>query len=512
MFMGVPLIVLIYFFYGLAFFSMGLLVALEGGRSSDLRLRKALRPLAGFGIVHAIHEWIEMFDLMGHFHDEPIYQGVSLAFLAFSYISLAAVGSFLLAKTEISRRLLLLIPIGLESIWVFGLYNFRGQYTFPTLWNVSDVWTRYTLAMPASLLTAIGLIAQQRAFRRSGLIRFGRDALWAAVAFGWYGLFGQLFVRETPLFPSNFLNQELFASLFGFPIQLFRAMTAVAAAVFVIRFLRAFQVETDAKIAELQEERLHESQQRELLRGELFRRVVAAQEAERQRIARDLHDETGQSLTAIGMGLRGLSGRLSARNKEALGTLHKLENLTADSLKELQRIISDLRPSHLDDLGLSAALRWWTNRMQEDTSIGVRVDITGEEHNLDDAMKITIFRIIQEALNNIIKHSQANQVNIHLTYEDKNVRISIRDNGIGFDLDRVNLERSRRPSLGLAGMEERAALLGGGVSVQSRPGYGTEVEALIPYQKSPEIQESNPVTPDDSHEAGGLSEPTRGES
>ena len=187
---------------------------------------------------------------------------------------------------------------------------------------------------------------------------------------------------------------------------MFRALTAVAAAIFVIRFLRAFQVETERKIAELQKARLEESQQREILRGELFRRVVAAQEAERQRIARDLHDETGQSLTAIGMGLRGLSGKLSPRNKEALGTLHKLEIPHRGFLKELQRLISDLRPSHLDDLGLSATLRWYAGKIQEHSTISVRVDILGEEHDLDEAMKITIFRIIQESLTNIIKHAQ----------------------------------------------------------------------------------------------------------
>ena len=407
--------------------------------------------------------------------------GVQLATLAFSFISLAAFGSFLLADTEVTRRLILLIPIGLQAVWVFGLYHFRGEYTGQTLWDVADTWTRYTLAIPASLLTAIGLIVQQRAFRRSGLIRFGQDALWAAITFGWYGLFGQFFAKNTPLFPSNFINQQTFFELFGFPIQMFRAVTAVAAAIFVIRFLRAFQVETESKIADLQAERLKESQQREIMRGELFRRVVAAQEAERQRIARDLHDETGQSLTAIGMGLRGLAGKLRSRNKEALGTLHKLETLTADSLKELQRLISDLRPSHLDDLGLSAALRWYAGRIQEHSTISVRVDIVGEECDLDEAMKIAIFRIIQESLNNIIKHAHATHANIYLRFEEKNVRINVRDNGIGFDLDRAKQQRASRPSLGLAGMQERAALLGGTVSVQSRPGYGTEVEALIPY-------------------------------
>src|SRR5512134_2437001 len=311
---------------------MGLLVAVEGGRASDVRLRRALPPLAGFGVVHAAHEWMEMYMLMGHPSNAfqvSIMWGIQLATLAFSFISLAAFGSFLLAENEITRRLILLIPIGLQAVWVFGLYHFRGLYVGQVLWDVTDTWTRYTLAIPASLLTAIGLVMQQRAFRRSGLIRFGRDALWAAITFGWYGLFGQFFARETPLFPSNLINQQTFLDLFGFPIQLFRALTAVAAAIFVIRFLRAFQVETERKIASLQQARLEESQQREILRGELFRRVVAAQEAERQRISRDLHDETGQALTAIGMGLRGLSSKLGTRNKEALNTLHKLETLTA---------------------------------------------------------------------------------------------------------------------------------------------------------------------------------------
>jgi signal transduction histidine kinase len=327
-------------------------------------------------------------------------------------------------------------------------------------------------------------VVQQRAFRRSGLIRFGQDALWAAITFGWYGLVGQFFTNPTPLFPSNIINQETFLELFGLPVQMFRALVAVAAALFVIRFLRAFQVETERKIADLQQARLEESQQRELLRGELFRRVVAAQEAERQRIARDLHDETGQALTAIGMGLRGLAGKFSGRNKDALNMLHKLETLTADSLQELQRLITDLRPSHLDDLGLSAALRWYASKIQEHSSLHVRVDIHGEECDLDDAMKITIFRIIQESLNNIIKHAQATHVNIHLHYEEKNVRFSVFDNGVGFDREEVKQRRTSRPSLGLAGMEERAALLRGTVIVQSRPGYGTNMEAVIPYHHS----------------------------
>jgi signal transduction histidine kinase len=206
---------------------------------------------------------------------------------------------------------------------------------------------------------------------------------------------------------------------------------------------------------------------------------VGAQESERQRIARDLHDETGQSLTAIGMGLRGLSDETNEKRRHA--TLSQLQSLTSDSLKELQRIIADLRPAHLDDLGLSATLRWYASRIHDLTSILVRMDIEGDEPTLDDAVKITIFRIVQEALNNIIKHSQATNVNVRLDYRDKEAIIFIRDNGKGFDMETVQ-SRIGRVSLGLAGMEERALLLGGTLYIRSRLNFGTEIEAVIPYQ------------------------------
>ena len=480
--MNIPALVVIYFFYGLAFFSMGLLVAMEGGRSTDARLRMALRPLAGFGLVHAAHEWLEMLKLMGHFDAfySAIISVIGFVILVFSFLSLAAFGSYLVLGSESTWRVSLIIPLALEAVWVFGLVYFKEHYLQADLIAISDVWTRYSIAIPAGLLAAAGLVVQQRAFRRAGLVTFGRDSLWASISFGWYSIVGQIFTEPSLLPPSTFVNSNMFLNTFGFPVQLLRAVTAIFASIFVIRFLRAFQVESDHKIAELQEARLHESRQREELRGELFRRVVAAQESERQRIARDLHDETGQSLTAIGMGLRGLADEINPRNKTQRNLLGQLQALASDSLRELQRIISDLRPAHLDDLGLSATVRWYTHRLQEMSPLNIKVDISGEEHLLDEAVRIAIFRIIQEALNNIIKHSHATLVTVNLSYTEESARILVRDNGLGFDMDAVK-NRAGRVSLGLSGMAERAALLGGSVEIHSRPNYGTEVEALIPY-------------------------------
>ena len=222
--MNISSIIPIYFFYGLAFFSMGLLVMLEGGRSSDARLRRALRPLAAFGLVHSANEWLEMFTVISIQSGKTTtdwLSGLRLAMLAFSFISLAAFGSYLLVVSQKAWRLILLVPLGLEGIWVFGLILLKGQYSLPILWNAADVWTRYSLAIPAALLAAVGLVIQQRVFRKAGLISFGRDALWAAVAFSWYGLVGQLFVQSSPLPLSNIINESLFSNLFGIPVQLF---------------------------------------------------------------------------------------------------------------------------------------------------------------------------------------------------------------------------------------------------------------------------------------------------
>lgn len=492
--MNIPPIIYIYFVYGLAFFSMGLLVMIEGGRALDIRLRRALRPLAAFGLVHAANEWIEMFEAIAGMGEKafPTWMvGLRLAMLTFSFLSLAAFGSYLLALSSKTWRLSLLVPLGLEAIWVFGLLLLKGKYSVPVLWDVVDVWTRYALAVPAALIAAIGLIVQQRVFRQSGLVSFGRDALWAAVAFGWYGLVGQFFVKATPFPPSNIINQDLFQSLFGIPVQAFRAVVAMAASFFVIRFLRAFQVEIDRQIAGLQDARLKEAEEREALRGELFQYVVAAQESERQRIARELHDETGQALTAIGLGLRGLSKSIRTSDlPRANQTLAQLENMTAHSLDELQRLIADLRPSHLDDLGLPSALRWYATDLGERTQMRVQVEVTGEEREVSPSVKTALFRIVQEALTNVVKHANAKKAKVFLKYEPTSVSVTVVDEGQGFSPQSAGSKG--RVSWGLKNMEERSVLLGGRFTVQSRPGEGTKVEVYIPLSAEMEVKDDDP--------------------
>lgn len=468
---------------------MGLAIILEVGHGTDVRLRYALRSLALFGLIHGLHEWLEMFNYLGQIPGIDLHpntwEGLRILILAFSFVILSIFGASLLANDETMRRFSLVITILLTAIWAFGIMIMRPMYSQKDFWDVADVWTRYVLAVPAALLACIGLIFQQRVFRRQGMAEFGRDSLWAAIAFFWYGIVGQTFVRQSPLPPSNVINQGVFLEVFGFPIQLLRGIAAVVAAIFVIRFLRSFEVETQHKIAVLQANQLDEAKRRETLRSDMMRRIVTAQEAERQRIARELHDATGQSLTAIGLGLRGASSILHQDTKKAVNNIRQLENLTTSALVELQRIIDDLRPSHLDDLGLPAALRWYAGEIQIRVPIHVTVDVNGDnEVPLSTELKTTLFRITQEALTNVVKHAEAKNVTVELNFEPESVHVSIKDDGCGFNPGRMDV--TGRPSWGLLGMRERASLMGGSVNLISKPGKGTTVEVVIPYHQESE--------------------------
>jgi len=276
-------------------------------------------------------------------------------------------------------------------------------------------------------------------------------------------------------------------------VQVLRGAAAIVASIFVIRFLRAFEVEQRRQIAELQDQRLRESERRETLRGELYRRVVGAQESERQRIARELHDETGQSLTAIGMGMRAVGASLAADPDKASQRLRELESLVDRSLNELQRLIGDLRPSHLDDLGLPAALRWYAGEVQGRTSLKISVEVFGEPRPLAGPVNTALFRIAQEALTNVVRHAEATSARIRVRFSEDHLNLQVSDDGRGFDARPIG--GRDRSAWGLLGIEERATLLGGTATIRSHPGEGTQVEVSVPYSDSAQVSHDEPLAP-----------------
>ncbi len=488
-------IVLIFFPYGLAFFSMGIILVFEKGRGFDPRLQFALIPLALFGLSHGFHEWVEMFQLLNLLPFQSVnnlgWSAFRIAILSFSFLSLAVFGASTMTPNPKSRRLSLLAPVILAAIWGLGLLSFRGKYGLSeTMWLVADVWTRYVIAIPGAILATMGLIAQQRTFRKAGMNQFGRDSMWAAIAIFWYGIIGQLFVHKSVLPPSNVINQDLFIEIFQFPVQLLRAVAAIAVAFFVTRFLRSFEVERQNQLDDLQAARLQEAQRREIMRGELLKRIVDAQEAERKRIARELHDATGQALTALGMGIRGVSSKLPKNAADEVDNLNNLESLAVKSLDDLRLLISDLRPPHLDEFGLRSALRWYVGDIVQRAPFSLSLDVPSVAGALPPSIKTALFRVAQEAITNIIKHAQADNVSIRLEYRrNGDIRLEVEDDGIGFNPNMIQMMNN--PTWGLLGMQERTILCGGEFSLNTAPGEGTIVQVTIPGNALTNIKEND---------------------
>ncbi|HYN88376.1 MAG TPA: cache domain-containing protein [Ardenticatenaceae bacterium] len=211
--------------------------------------------------------------------------------------------------------------------------------------------------------------------------------------------------------------------------------------------------------------------------------VTHSQEEERKRIARELHDDTVQSLIALGRRLELLEKSLE-NPIEAAKHLGQLQLMLNDTIAEVRQFSRDLRPLLLEDLGLEAALRQMLSELERREGIITALEIEGETGRLDPDMEVTLYRITQEALNNIRKHAQATLADVHLRVDDGQVRLSVRDNGRGFSIvDTADL--ARRGSYGLMGIRERAQLFGGELTVQSAEDAGTLVEVALPLDGAP---------------------------
>ena len=203
------------------------------------------------------------------------------------------------------------------------------------------------------------------------------------------------------------------------------------------------------------------------------RRVIDAQELERRRLARELHDETGQALTSILLGLKGI--RAATSDEAAERAEAGLRELVVQALQDVRSLAVELRPAALDDFGLVAALERLADTFSERSGIAVAVEASLGDERLPAGVETSLYRLVQEALTNVVKHAAATQVSIVLTRRDGGVSAVIEDDGSGFAPDEV-----RPDALGLVGMRERIALLGGTLAVESTAGKGTALVAYLP--------------------------------
>ncbi|MDP2858158.1 MAG: PAS domain S-box protein [Bacillota bacterium] len=219
--------------------------------------------------------------------------------------------------------------------------------------------------------------------------------------------------------------------------------------------------------------------------------ITRAQEDERLRIARELHDSTAQTLIAV---LHRIGTYREDRLHLTMSDSRFLWTLQADiksALQEVRHFARDLRPAILDDLGLLSAVEWLLEEHEKNHKIKARMRVSGEKRRFLPEVETTLFRIIQEALNNVIRHSRATQVKVNFDLDAEEVRVTVQDNGVGFEVSEPD-DLLRSGKLGLAGMSERAQLLGGTVTITSKPGEGTVITGILPIVEGPYVLPGTP--------------------
>lgn len=515
-------IIPVFFLYGLAFYSMGLALLVESGRASEFRFARSMRLLAGFGLLHGAHEWLDLLEHGLHLYGDaslPIWlDWFMVALLATSFIALLAFSEHLYlmgtGRSWFRWRITIAICIWYAASCV--IVNVVYRLTEPDWITACEVLARYILGIPSGAFACWVIWRQRESFEAQGMERFSWYLTVGAVALAVYGIVGQYFSPSSVVFPSMFINDTLFLQLTGFPVQVFRAAMAIIVAVSMIRVLRAFELESQQRLesieraryeaerysheklarlnAELQERNdetqrlLKELEKRDFLRGEFLQQITAAQESERKRIARELHDGTGQMLTGLALGLRGLSAQKVHDAARMSRLLSQLETMATNALGELRLLINDLRPPQLDDMGLVAALRAMIDRFKDSSHLSINLEVQGEAFPLASEIETILFRIAQEGLTNITKHAHAEHAWIILDYTE-GLTLTVQDDGEGFDAEAV-LEPTNglRSAWGLVGIQERTNLINAELTLQSAPGDGTTLIVRLPASAIREVK------------------------
>ncbi|RME87644.1 MAG: sensor histidine kinase [Anaerolineae bacterium] len=494
---------LVFFIYGLAFLGMGVALALEAGRSPSLAEARLLWPLAAFGVLHGMHEWVEFFTLQATWMGMHVPSQIAvfrLTLLTLSFLALLLYGVQAFHLPPGNSRTWVYMGIGalaayMVTISVSAIISGEGQNT--THWvSVSDALVRYLLAVPGSLLAALGLRFQALNARTDFRRPIAANLNWAAIGFALYSL-TQLIAPPVEMVPATLLNTQIFYEATGVHHEVVRSVLAILVTLNLLRATQVLEQERRERMIAAQQARLEALEQRDAMRRELLRHTVRAQEEERARIARELHDETAQILSAFSLELAALGDGLH-KNPRLRQRVERLQELSRRMSQGLYRLVHDLRPSHLDDLGLLPALEYLLEQDCCPKGLDVQLQVEGQPRRLDPLIETVLFRVAQEALYNVVRHAGRCHSRVRLSFEKERVVLQVTDDGKGFDPN----ERFEPPrGWGLMSMRERVDAVDGQFILRSAPGKGTRVEAVIPLNSFGDGKEHGDGH--DSRDAGG---------
>jgi len=290
--------------------------------------------------------------------------------------------------------------------------------------------------------------------------------LYASLVFWWRGCLIAWSISILAILPRILFFSFNFASL---ATNIALALVPLTVVVAITLELKWRENQRQISVERERERQLHMAQ------------IFKAQEDERRHIAQELHDSALQDLLAVANRVQSMmSWNGSETNVETKRYLEWIRDALLDISKDVRRISLDLRPSVLDDLGLVPALRWLSDRLNQDGQINAELIINGTHRKLSAEIEVTIFRIVQEALNNVRRHSEASEAVTMLTFSPESLKLTVRDNGKGFFPMQTAHNITIREKVGLIGMQQRVESFGGSFDINSRFGEGTLVSAEIP--------------------------------
>lgn len=478
--------------YGQVFFVMGLAIALQSRKRSELALARSLPWLAAFGIAYAFVEWGYLFvPIQSGFLPGALIQALlwfQIALRGVAFALLLQFGADLLLTTRDPGRgppamspvglpwLRVVAPValGLWAVATLVISAWIGDYS-PDLapWlpieriapavaavgtpiAVGDVLARWMLALPGAVAVVIGLMRSADALGPIARPPVVVALRLTAGAFAVYAVLEGFVSMAAPFPPASILNSRVVLDALGVPIEVFRSLIGLAMAIGVIRALDLFEQETDRRLAE--------ARRRELLAHE------------RDRIGRDLHDGIIQSIYAAGLHLEeARAGEGDPRTR--IGTvLGELERVTAD----IRRTIFDLRSTSLDATDPERLVAAVADELRAHGLIEITLRVDGAwRAQLSEEQAEQLRHIVREALSNVLRHAAATHVELHLTCSEERLALEIRDDGHGFDATGVAPGGTGGPQ-GLANLRGRAALLNAELEVMSAPGRGTALSLTMP--------------------------------
>jgi len=466
-----PILVAVFFVQGLAFFAMSVSILVAARPSAALAMARSLWLLAGFGFLHSAASWLELAQQLYWRNDgldswvHPLPTVLLVLYCAF----LAQFGANVISALSPRYGWLRGIPTVLftgTAVLVIMIIT-RGDPFVSRGLVTAEATARYLIYLPAASLSALAFHLQGKASAFDRLPGLRWDCRLAALTFGLFALTGGALVPTSILFWAQNGDGYAPSAIAQLPVQVVRLLLAPVIAWVIVRTLRVFELEHLLEVEELN---------RQLRR--LTQAAVAAQEEERKRIALELHDDTAQLLSSLLVHIKLLQ---SAHSVEDLGSrCAELMNLATEAAESTRRMAMQLWPVALDDLGLVAALQWHIERFAKREGLKVDMKVSGVTRDIAPEIELAIYRIVQECLRNVARHARASTASVFLECVHGKLRVEIKDDGCGFDP--LAVRRSEAGGMGMLGMSERAALVGGTVTFSSRPGSGTTVRVEVPLR------------------------------